>query len=455
MRIVGAAFWSVLFVFLFDGQSVSPQESPNSANLLSTPQQACPDYASEIVKNLSIEYPPEAQTSQIQGSAQIEVSINLDGTLANERTISGPETFSKSVVRATNKWAKYPIIQAGLKQPVTLRIDTEFKIDFESPDATPFPAIAKIEDTVITLERSGCYGSCPAYRLRVHGNGVVEYEGLSYVFLLGKHRGRIPNDQFKQLLEDFRNADYFSLRKEYVYRRPTEIFVRALGCTNRIQWYSGMTTDLPSTRTSIAIDGAKREVFDYDGAPPALRQLETRIDQLSNSDRWLVGNAATVPGLRAEGYDVNTKVANGWTPILGASEYSKASVVRNLIFAGANVNTADAEGITPLMFATLSGLPDMTEELLRVGADSNAKDRYGRSVLMYACSGGNEAVVAKLLSGGLDVNAKSRDGDTALMAAAAIGNPRIVKIILSVKPRVNNSWPQWHNCFDCRCDGRT
>src|SRR5712691_7505714 len=34
---------------------------------------------------------------------------------------------------------------------------------------------------VITLERTMCYGTCPAYTLRITGDGSVEYEGMRYV----------------------------------------------------------------------------------------------------------------------------------------------------------------------------------------------------------------------------------------------------------------------------------
>jgi len=38
-----------------------------------------------------------------------------------------------------------------------------------------------ITTLVVRLQRTRCYGICPAYKLTIHGDGKVEYEGLKYV----------------------------------------------------------------------------------------------------------------------------------------------------------------------------------------------------------------------------------------------------------------------------------
>jgi len=392
----------------------------------------------QIVHHLNIEYPQESQENETQGSAVIDVTVDSTARVTAVRRVAGPADLADAVVKAANRWTNDPIVDEGLQKPLTLEVAVDFKMDLEHRAPVPFPEITNPDDVVATMERGGCYGSCPVYRLAIHGDGTVEYEGRGYVFLQGNHLASISKDELNQLLADFQASGYFSLADKYIYRRPTEIQVRAAGCTSKLRWIYGMTSDLPSTETSIKIAGITKEVNDYDGAPPALRQLESQIDQLTHSARWVRGSAETVAGLRAEGYDVNARNASGWTAILGASEYSDARVIRDLISAGANVNASNGDGHTPLMFAALRGLQDMVEELLRAGADPRARDSDGRSVLMYGCSSGNEAVVNKLLKTHLDINARSKHGNTALMAAAASGNPRIVKLILFAKPHVND-----------------
>src|SRR5258708_6582282 len=36
----------------------------------------------------------------------------------------------------------------------------------------------ELNQIVVRLERTGCYGNCPAYKLTIHGDGRVEYEGV-------------------------------------------------------------------------------------------------------------------------------------------------------------------------------------------------------------------------------------------------------------------------------------
>ena len=42
--------------------------------------------------------------------------------------------------------------------------------------------------------------------MTIRGDGAVEYEGGEYVFLKGKHRGRIPMADVASLVDVFRRA---------------------------------------------------------------------------------------------------------------------------------------------------------------------------------------------------------------------------------------------------------
>ena len=47
--------------------------------------------------------------------------------------------------------------------------------------ANAFPKIANWNSLVITHEHLGCFGSCPTYRLEIHGDGTVLYNGKAFV----------------------------------------------------------------------------------------------------------------------------------------------------------------------------------------------------------------------------------------------------------------------------------
>lgn len=64
-------------------------------------------------------------------------------------------------------------------------------------------------DTVITLERTGCFGSCPIYKLTIVADGSVAFEGRDYV-RSRKMAGRITREQLRELISAFEEIDFSS-----------------------------------------------------------------------------------------------------------------------------------------------------------------------------------------------------------------------------------------------------
>lgn len=132
---------------------------------------------------------------------------------------------------------------------------------------TPTPS--DLDEVVITLERTECFGVCPAYQLTVYGNGTVVYEGKRFVSIEGKRTTTISEEKVRQLLSEFKKIDYFSLNDSY-----EEL----------------MATDMPSAFTSLTIDGKTKTVRHYHGdfsAPKKLTELEDKIDEIVNSNQWI------------------------------------------------------------------------------------------------------------------------------------------------------------------------
>ena len=122
-----------------------------------------------------------------------------------------------------------------------------------------------LEDVVITIERGACFGPSPVYSLTIYGNGTVIYEGEMWVNVTGKQISQISQDKVKELVDEFYRIDYFSLKDRY--EEPV--------------------TDLPSTTTSITINGKTKSVYNYLGAPRKLVELENKIDEITNSNKWI------------------------------------------------------------------------------------------------------------------------------------------------------------------------
>lgn len=130
------------------------------------------------------------------------------------------------------------------------------------------PAQSADRPVVITLERTTCFGTCPAYSLRITGDGRVEYEGREFVRVVGKAATTISPEAVRQLVAEFERIHYFDLEDKY----------------------TGGITDLPTTTTSIRIGSRFKQVVDYYRAPPELRALEARIDEVAGSKRWVSVN---------------------------------------------------------------------------------------------------------------------------------------------------------------------
>jgi hypothetical protein len=72
------------------------------------------------------------------------------------------------------------------------------------------------EDFAITLERVGCLGNCPDYEVTILANGVVRYEGRSYVRVKGVRQRQIPVSVAQELARQLRNDDFLHWEEKEV-----------------------------------------------------------------------------------------------------------------------------------------------------------------------------------------------------------------------------------------------
>jgi hypothetical protein len=134
-------------------------------------------------------------------------------------------------------------------------------------------------DTLITLERPDCFLGCANYLLTISADGTVTYEGKANVRVKGKVQTQISREKVQLLVAAFAKAKFFTLRDEYAWRKD--------GC--RKTW-----PDSSSAITSITINGKSKSVNHYLGChtrgasyPPALTELERKIDEIANTEQWV------------------------------------------------------------------------------------------------------------------------------------------------------------------------
>lgn len=126
------------------------------------------------------------------------------------------------------------------------------------------------ENILITIQRDGCFGDCPAYSARIYSDGTVVYVGRSNVKEVGERRTEISQQAIQELIREFQRINYFDLKDRY----ETD--------ENGIS-----LTDQGRTTTSICLHGKKKTVVNYLFAPKELEALEDQIDSLAGLYKFL------------------------------------------------------------------------------------------------------------------------------------------------------------------------
>lgn len=119
-------------------------------------------------------------------------------------------------------------------------------------------------ETLITIKREACFGSCPVYSAQIYSDGTVVYLGEENVKVKGEQRHRISEDRVKELIRAFERIKYFSLKDKY-----------------EVDGNGRSVTDQPTTTTSISLNGKQKKIVDYYCAPKELVELEDLIDKLA------------------------------------------------------------------------------------------------------------------------------------------------------------------------------
>ena len=141
----------------------------------------------------------------------------------------------------------------------------------ESPDLSSL-SDADLKTATIQLERIGCFGTCPAYAITIHGDGRVQYEGKGYVKQTGEREGQIEVGKIKTVISEFAKIKFWGIAEDYSYAKCNKV-----------------CTDMATAVTGLTVKGATHHVKHYYGcgnAPKALFDLESAIDKAANAEQW-------------------------------------------------------------------------------------------------------------------------------------------------------------------------
>jgi len=120
------------------------------------------------------------------------------------------------------------------------------------------------ESSVITMEKTACYGKCPVYTITIYGTGKAEYEGRKNVKKLGKYQMQLNPDETLKIFKAFDASNFSDFQSEY----DTGV------------------TDVPSTIISFFHRGYKKNIKDRMAAPEELKNLERMVEGVVDGEGW-------------------------------------------------------------------------------------------------------------------------------------------------------------------------
>ena len=148
--------------------------------------------------------------------------------------------------------------------------------DYAGPADRDFPQDYTLDEVVITMARTTCFGTCPAYRVQIFGDGRVVFEGEAFVAVKGVHTGTASREAIRALLGLFEDADFF--------RQP--------------EGFTACMTDAARYYVQLEIGAMKKSLVDYVGGqvsetcggedmPSIITRIENEIDRVAGTERWI------------------------------------------------------------------------------------------------------------------------------------------------------------------------
>jgi len=342
-----------------------------------------------------------------------------------------------------SQWKFTPFEEGG--KAVTAEV--EEYLDLVPPERLPqkhvaAPVLRSDSKVTITLERTGCFGSCPGYTVSVSTDGII-FDGRNYVVADGKHVDTVAPDDVHELAKRFIAADFYSM--DNVYRAGV--------------------TDNPTYLLSIAIDGHAKQVEDYvgswEGMPAVITELEDEVDTFAHTERWVKGSDGLVAALQAERFNFHSFDAQGM--LKECANRGQTETVRQLLEAGVPLkplpppkpkDPSESYALEPVGWLNAaSDHPETLQLLIDEGASQNDQSDKDLALAGAAKSGRVEAARALIAYGanpnvemskltvtesGGSMTLQGPGAGSVLIYAADSGNPEMVRELLRYGPRLES-----------------
>ncbi len=144
------------------------------------------------------------------------------------------------------------------------------------------PHTDRADAVSISLERTGCFGSCPSYVVSLYEDGLVKFEGRDFVARKGVFTKRVLRSAVARVFARAESIRFWELQDKYAVaeevKQGGETIVRL------------PPTDLPTRYVTVRTATKTKRIEDYWGAPPELHELEKLIDTTADVSAWVRGS---------------------------------------------------------------------------------------------------------------------------------------------------------------------
>jgi hypothetical protein len=137
----------------------------------------------------------------------------------------------------------------------------------QQPKAPPFKHVTitmKTEGGPCMCMQGIDLSCCPAYVVSVDENGIVKYVGVGGVKIQGEKTHSISPSRVRDLVANFLRVNFFSLQDEYYFKILPDGTKTSIDHSN-------------ATTISIDLDGKRKSVYIFFGAPDELTDLQHKL----------------------------------------------------------------------------------------------------------------------------------------------------------------------------------
>lgn len=174
----------------------------------------------------------------------------------------------KSISSVTTPVHKQPIVtEKSINEPIKPTSVQQPEEHYE-PLSIPTGVDTNL---LFSLQRTSCFGLCPAFKIEVFKNKKAFYTGIAHTKRLNKHQAEVTAEMIAQIQKKATEINYFEWETKYP---STNIEI----------------ADLPSTISYIRIGGKGKMIFNNYDAPKQLMEFEKWLEKTLDSLDWKISN---------------------------------------------------------------------------------------------------------------------------------------------------------------------